>query len=168
MVKELFSQTFASLFLSFAVTLLQAKAATANWSLMAQAFRLNDVLQKQTVGILLCILSFSVTLLLANAAAVESMPLFMNQISNEIIAIVVSVTAVLLFGEWVTNITMPILSITTGRERYKEECGGCWTKNVCSGQYNGITRLQRRFLCIQMNHRTKKTCPCWFQMSYPS
>ena len=40
-----------------------------------------------------------VTLLLANAAAVESMPLFMNEISNEIVAIVVSVTAVLLFGE---------------------------------------------------------------------
>ena len=40
-----------------------------------------------------------VTLLLANAAAVESMPLFMNKISNEIVAIVVSVTAVLLFGE---------------------------------------------------------------------
>ena len=44
-----------------------------------------------------------VTLLLANAAAVESMPLFMNAISNEIIAIVVSVTAVLLFSELVTR-----------------------------------------------------------------
>ena len=40
-----------------------------------------------------------VTLLLANAAAVESMPIFMNRISTPVIAIVVSVTAVLLFGE---------------------------------------------------------------------
>ena len=40
-----------------------------------------------------------VTLLLANAIAVESMPIFLNKITNEIVAIVVSVTAVLLFGE---------------------------------------------------------------------
>lgn len=40
-----------------------------------------------------------VTLLLANAAAVESMPIFMDRISSPVIAIVVSVTAVLLFGE---------------------------------------------------------------------
>ncbi|XP_068698745.1 uncharacterized protein [Montipora foliosa] len=40
-----------------------------------------------------------VTLLLANAAAVESMPIFMDRISSPIIAICVSVTAVLLFGE---------------------------------------------------------------------
>ncbi|CAH1799473.1 unnamed protein product, partial [Owenia fusiformis] len=40
-----------------------------------------------------------VTLLLANAAAVESMPLFLDKISNPVTAIVVSVSAVLLFGE---------------------------------------------------------------------
>ena len=40
-----------------------------------------------------------VTLLLANAAAVESMPLCLDRISNPIIAVLVSVTAVLLFGE---------------------------------------------------------------------
>ncbi|XP_038059618.1 DUF21 domain-containing protein At4g33700-like [Patiria miniata] len=40
-----------------------------------------------------------VTLLLANAGAVESMPIFLGKVTNEIIAIVVSVTAVLLFGE---------------------------------------------------------------------
>nr|XP_018673090.1 DUF21 domain-containing protein At4g33700 isoform X2 [Ciona intestinalis]XP_026696468.1 DUF21 domain-containing protein At4g33700 isoform X2 [Ciona intestinalis]XP_026696469.1 DUF21 domain-containing protein At4g33700 isoform X2 [Ciona intestinalis] len=40
-----------------------------------------------------------VTLLLSNAAAVESMPLFLDKISNPITAIVVSVTAVLIFGE---------------------------------------------------------------------
>ena len=40
-----------------------------------------------------------VTLLLANAVAVESMPIFLNKITNEVVAIVVSVTAVLLFGE---------------------------------------------------------------------
>ena len=40
-----------------------------------------------------------VTLLLANAAAVESMPLFMDKISNPLTAILVSVTAVLFFGE---------------------------------------------------------------------
>ena len=40
-----------------------------------------------------------VTLLLANAAAVESMPLFLDRISDPVIAIVVSVTAVLFFGE---------------------------------------------------------------------
>ena len=40
-----------------------------------------------------------VTLLLANAAAVEAMPLFMDKISSEVVAIVVSVTAVLFFGE---------------------------------------------------------------------
>ena len=40
-----------------------------------------------------------VTLLLANAAAVESMPLFLDRISDPITAICVSVSAVLLFGE---------------------------------------------------------------------
>lgn len=40
-----------------------------------------------------------VTLLLANAVAVESMPLFLDKISDPVTAIVVSVTAVLLFGE---------------------------------------------------------------------
>ena len=40
-----------------------------------------------------------VTLLLANAAAVESMPIFLDRISSPIIAILVSVTAVLIFGE---------------------------------------------------------------------
>ena len=40
-----------------------------------------------------------VTLLLANAIAVESMPIFLDKITNEIVAILVSVTAVLLFGE---------------------------------------------------------------------
>ena len=40
-----------------------------------------------------------VTLLLANAVAVESMPIFLGKITNEAVAIVVSVTAVLLFGE---------------------------------------------------------------------
>ena len=42
-----------------------------------------------------------VTLLLANAAAVEAMPIFLNQIASEVVAVVVSVTAVLLFGEYV-------------------------------------------------------------------
>lgn len=40
-----------------------------------------------------------VTLLLSNAAAVESMPLFLDKISSPVIAILVSVTAVLIFGE---------------------------------------------------------------------
>ena len=40
-----------------------------------------------------------VTLLLANAAAVEAMPIFLNQIAGEVVAVVVSITAVLLFGE---------------------------------------------------------------------
>ncbi len=40
-----------------------------------------------------------VTLLLANALAVESMPIFLEKLTNEIVAIIVSVTAVLLFGE---------------------------------------------------------------------
>ena len=40
-----------------------------------------------------------VTLLLANAGAVETMPIFLNQIASEIISIVISITLVLLFGE---------------------------------------------------------------------
>ncbi len=40
-----------------------------------------------------------VTLLLANAAAVETMPIFLNKITLEVVAIIVSVTAVLLVGE---------------------------------------------------------------------
>lgn len=40
-----------------------------------------------------------VTLLLGNAACVESMPIFLDKISNPVMAIVISVTAVLLFGE---------------------------------------------------------------------
>ncbi|XP_059165428.1 uncharacterized protein LOC131947999 isoform X2 [Physella acuta] len=40
-----------------------------------------------------------VTLLLSNSAAVEAMPIFLDRISNPIIAITISVTAVLIFGE---------------------------------------------------------------------
>ena len=40
-----------------------------------------------------------VTLLLANAGAVESMPIFMDRITSPVVAVVVSVTAVLIFGE---------------------------------------------------------------------
>ncbi|PAA61227.1 hypothetical protein BOX15_Mlig012029g2 [Macrostomum lignano] len=40
-----------------------------------------------------------VTLLLGNAACVEAMPIFLDRVSDPIIAIVVSVTAVLFFGE---------------------------------------------------------------------
>lgn len=40
-----------------------------------------------------------VTLLLANAVAVESMPIFLSKITNEVVAVIVSVTAVLVFGE---------------------------------------------------------------------
>ena len=42
-----------------------------------------------------------VTLLLGNAAAVEAMPIFLDRISDPVTAILVSVTAVLIFGEWV-------------------------------------------------------------------
>lgn len=42
-----------------------------------------------------------VTLLLANAAAAETMPVFLGKITSEVVAILISVTAVLLFGEWV-------------------------------------------------------------------
>ncbi|XP_052811743.1 uncharacterized protein LOC128239234 [Mya arenaria] len=40
-----------------------------------------------------------VTLLLGNAASVEAMPIFLDRISDPVTAIVVSVTAVLIFGE---------------------------------------------------------------------
>ncbi|RUS77967.1 hypothetical protein EGW08_014276 [Elysia chlorotica] len=40
-----------------------------------------------------------VTLLLSNAVAVEAMPIFLDHVSNPVIAIIVSVTAVLIFGE---------------------------------------------------------------------
>ncbi|XP_060601347.1 uncharacterized protein LOC132754699 [Ruditapes philippinarum] len=40
-----------------------------------------------------------VTLLLGNAAAVEAMPIFLDRISDPVTAILVSVTAVLIFGE---------------------------------------------------------------------
>ena len=40
-----------------------------------------------------------VTLLLANAIAVESMPIFLAKLTSEVVAVIVSVTAVLLFGE---------------------------------------------------------------------
>ena len=40
-----------------------------------------------------------VTLLLANAIAVEAMPIFLSKITYEYVAIIVSVTAVLVFGE---------------------------------------------------------------------
>ncbi len=40
-----------------------------------------------------------VTLLLANAVAAETMPVFLGKITSEVVAILISVTAVLLFGE---------------------------------------------------------------------
>ena len=43
-----------------------------------------------------------VTLLLANATAAETMPIFLGKITTEVVAILVSVTAVLLFGELVS------------------------------------------------------------------
>ena len=42
-----------------------------------------------------------VTLLLSNAVAVEAMPLFLDRLTGAITAVVVSVTAVLFFGELV-------------------------------------------------------------------
>ena len=48
-----------------------------------------------------------VTLLLANAVAVESMPLCLDRVSDPITAIVVSVSAVLLFGEYVYDAQIP-------------------------------------------------------------
>ena len=42
-----------------------------------------------------------VTLLLANAWAVEAMPIFLDRITDPVTAILISVTAVLLFGEYV-------------------------------------------------------------------
>ena len=42
-----------------------------------------------------------VTLLLANACAVEAMPIFLDRITDPVTAILISVTAVLLFGEYV-------------------------------------------------------------------
>lgn len=49
-----------------------------------------------------------VTLLLCNAAALESLPLFLDKMVPEIIAIVLSVTFVLIFGEIIP------MSICTG------------------------------------------------------
>jgi ankyrin repeat/SOCS box protein 13/metal transporter CNNM len=40
-----------------------------------------------------------VTLLLANAVAVEAMPIFLAKITTEVVAVIVSVIAVLVFGE---------------------------------------------------------------------
>jgi metal transporter CNNM len=40
-----------------------------------------------------------VTLLLANAVAVEAMPIFLSKITSEVVAVIVSVTAILIFGE---------------------------------------------------------------------
>ena len=40
-----------------------------------------------------------VTLLLANALAVEAMPVALSKITIEVVAIIISVTAVLFFGE---------------------------------------------------------------------
>jgi len=40
-----------------------------------------------------------VTRILCNAVAVETMPIILEKITNEVVAILVSVTAVLLFGE---------------------------------------------------------------------
>ncbi len=44
-----------------------------------------------------------VTLLLSNAAAMEALPILLDRISSPIIAIAVSVTAVLFFGEYSNN-----------------------------------------------------------------
>jgi metal transporter CNNM len=40
-----------------------------------------------------------VTLLLCNAASMEALPLFLDRLADPVTAIIVSVTAVLLFGE---------------------------------------------------------------------
>lgn len=53
-----------------------------------------------------------VTLLLANAIAVESMPIFLSKLASEVIAIAVSVTAVLVFGEYVDIIIKILRSCT--------------------------------------------------------
>lgn len=49
-----------------------------------------------------------VTLLLANAAAMETLPIFLNKLVPEWIAIIVSVTLVLFFGEVIPQGTLCI------------------------------------------------------------
>jgi hypothetical protein len=44
-----------------------------------------------------------VTLLLANAAAMEALPIFLDKMVPEWLAIILSVTAVLFFGEYVNS-----------------------------------------------------------------
>jgi len=62
-----------------------------------------DAKQKKYAGGILPILKnrhhLMVTLLLINAAAMEALPIFLDKLTDPVIAIVVSVTAVLLFGE---------------------------------------------------------------------
>ena len=40
-----------------------------------------------------------VTLLICNAALVEALPLTLNEVVSEVVAIILSVTAILIFGE---------------------------------------------------------------------
>ncbi len=47
-----------------------------------------------------------VTLLLSNATAMEALPLFLDNLVPEVIAIVISVSAVLLFGECVSGFSL--------------------------------------------------------------
>lgn len=46
----------------------------------------------------------AVTLLLCNAAAMETLPLALDRLMPAYLAIIVSVTAVLFFGEYVLNV----------------------------------------------------------------
>lgn len=59
--------------------------------------------QKKHAGRILPLLDYHhwllVTLLLCNSAAMEALPIFLDKLVSEYIAIAISVTAVLLFGE---------------------------------------------------------------------
>ena len=60
-----------------------------------------------------------VTLLLANSASMESLPLMLNKMVSEFIAIIISVTLVLVFGEVVPQ------ALCTGPDQLKIAANLC-------------------------------------------
>jgi ankyrin repeat/SOCS box protein 13/metal transporter CNNM len=63
-----------------------------------------------------------VTLLLANAVAVEAMPIFLAKITTEVVAVIVSVIAVLVFGEVVPQAICTRFGLAIG---YYMLCSSC-------------------------------------------
>ena len=70
-----------------------------------------------------------VSLLLCNAAAYEALPIFLDRLLNPVAAILISVSAILIFGE-----ILPQVRICAAAHPAKQRCAWRWA-GICHAAY---------------------------------